>query len=263
MSFWSSPVSNNIRGLLTLAKREIMRFIAVAQQTIFPPVVTSALFLFIFGLSVGSKIKDIGVGYSYLEFIIPGVMTLHLISGSFENTSSSLFISRWHNHIQEILLSPLSYFEMVLGLLAGGVVRGLMVFVGVFIVSMFFQPIGIAHPVWLAFFTVATSVIFSCFGMIAALWANNFSMLSIWNIYIITPMTFLGGVFNPIQMLPGPLQKAALFNPMHHLVSGIRYSLLGYEESSLFISSLTAAILAVAAFSFTVFLFKSGYKLRS
>lgn len=253
----------NLRGFITLSKREIMRFMAVAQQTVFPPIITSSLFLFIFGLSVGQKIQDIGVGYSYLQFIIPGVMTLHLISGSFENTSSSLFISRWHNHIQEMLLSPLSYLEMVLGLLAGGIARGLIVFAGVFFVSLFFEPLTIAHPFWLVYFALTTSIIFSCFGMIAALWANNFSMLSIWNIYIITPMTFLGGVFNPIEMLPKPLQNIAVFNPMHHLVSGIRYSLLDYAESNLFQSATVALCLAFIAFAVTVYLFKIGYKLRS
>lgn len=254
---------SDIRGLATLSKREIVRFIVVAQQTIFPPVVTSALFLFIFGLSVGRNITDLGVGYNYLQFIIPGVMTLHLISGSFENTSSSLFISRWHNHIQEILLSPLSYFEMVLGLLIGGVVRGVMVFSGVFVVSQFFAPTGIHHPAALIFFILTTSVLFSCLGMMAALWANNFSMLSIWNIYVITPMTFLGGVFNPLSMLPEKLQHLAQYNPMHHLVSGIRFALIGYAESNIWISAGVAAVLALSSFGLTVYLFRIGYKLRS
>ena len=111
-------------GVLSLSKREILRFMTVANQTVFPPIVTSTLFMYIFGVALGSRIDFGTPGLSYLGFLVPGLMTMHLISSSYENTSSSLFIARWHNHIQEVLLSPLSYVEMVLGLLAVGVARG-------------------------------------------------------------------------------------------------------------------------------------------
>src|ERR1041384_7470541 len=130
-------ISNPI-GVLALSKREIHRFFSVASQTIFPPLVSSALFMYIFGVAIGSRIDFTSTGLPYLNFIVPGLMAMHLIASSYENTSASLFIGRWHNHIQEILLAPLSYIEMVLGLLAGGVARGIIVCICVWLVSLIF-----------------------------------------------------------------------------------------------------------------------------
>ncbi len=250
-------------GVWALSKREIHRFVSVANQTIFPPLVSSALFMYIFGVAIGSKINFSSTGLSYLQFIVPGLMTMHLISSSYENTSSSLFIGRWHNHIQEILLSPLSYMEMVLGLLAGGVARGMIVCLGVWITSLLFAPSLIAHPLALLYFMATISVIFSCAGMMGALWAEDFGMLSMWNIYIIVPMALLGGVFHPLSMLPTPLQIISHFNPMYYLICGIRWSMTGSSDTSLPICVGVAFFLASLFFIATVYLFKIGYKLRS
>lgn len=250
-------------GLRTLAKREVVRFLVVSHQTIIPPLVSSALFLFIFGLSVGSSVQFAGLSGGYLTYIVPGLVTLHLISGSFENTSSSLFISRWHNHIQEVLLSPLSYFEMVLGLLAGGVLRGTIVSGGVFVISAAFSGVGVAHPVAALYFLLTISVVFSCAGMMAALWAKDFGMLSMWSIYIITPLVFLGGVFNPVGMLPESIRFIAWINPMTYLVGGMRYAILGTSEFSVAVSALISGIGSVAFFAMTVHLFRIGYRLRT
>ncbi len=220
-------------GVLTLSKREIYRFLTVTGQTIFPPIISSALFMFIFGVAIGSRIDFSDTGLSYLGFIVPGLMTLHLISSSYENTTSSLFIARWHNHIQEVLLSPLSYFEMVLGLLAGGVARGIFVCIGVYLVSLFFSPIGITNILLLLYFMITISVIFACAGMIAALWAEDFGMLSVWNIYLIVPLVLMGGVFHPVKTLPSMIQKISQFNPMFYLVNGIRYSMTGMRDTSI------------------------------
>lgn len=255
-------ISNPV-GVWGLSKREIHRFIAVAGQSIFPPLMSSILFMYIFGIAIGSHL-DIEVTHlSYFEFLVPGLMTLHLVSNSYENTSGSLFIARWHNHIQEILLCPLSYIEMVIGLLAGGVVRGLIVFFGVYGISFLFEPLFIIHPWLLLYFAVSISVIFSCAGMIAALWAEDFGMLSVWSIYFIMPLVILGGVFHPTQLLPDIIQKISLFNPMHYLVNGIRYSITDFSDSSVFISALVSFVLMVGIFWWTVFLFKIGYKLRT
>ena len=213
---------NNPIGTLSLSKREILRFISVANQTIFPPLVSSVLFMYIFGVAIGSRVDLSSTGLSYLQFILPGLMTIHLISSSYENTSSSLFIARWHNHIQEVLLSPLSYFEMVLGLLAGGVARGFVVALGVLITSCFFTPLQIYHPFLLLYFVIMIAVIFSCAGMMGALWAEDFGMLSMWNIYVIMPLVFLGGVFYPVDLLPTPLKLATALNPMYYFVNGLR-----------------------------------------
>ncbi len=250
-------------GVLTLSKREIYRFVTVAAQTIFPPLISSALFMYIFGVAIGSRIDFSGTGLSYLGFIVPGLMTMHLISSSYENTTSSLFIARWHNHIQEVLLAPLSYFEMVLGLLAGGVARGFIVCTGVYIMSLLFSPMAIMHPFILLYFMVTVSVIFSCAGMISALWAEDFGMLNVWNIYCIIPLVLMGGVFHPIAMLPKVIQNISQFNPMFYLVNGIRYSVTGISDASILLCAALSILFALIFFFFTVYLFKIGYKLRT
>lgn len=252
-----------LRGLLALSRREILRYLVVAPQTLLPPILTSFLFLFIFGVSVGHNVSVGAHAVSYAAFIVPGLIAMQLISGSFENTSSSLFIARWHNHIQEILLSPLSYLEMVLGLLAGGVSRGLLNALGVYLISLLFAPAAVAHPFLLLFFAVALTVTFSCLGMMAALWANNFGMLSVWSTYVVTPLVYLGGVFTPVDMLPAKVQFFVRWNPLHYLVSGVRYSVTGNSEAAPLACALFAGALAAACLAFTAHLFKIGYKLRT
>lgn len=250
-------------GVLALSRREILRFIVVASQTIFPPLLTSCLFMYIFGVAIGGRLDFSSTGLSYLEFIVPGLMTMHLISASYENTSSSLFIARWHNHIQEVLLSPLSYFEMVLGLLAGGVVRAFIVCCGVYVASQMFVSLVIAHPLLLLYFILTISVIFACAGMLGALWAEDFGMLTMWNVYFIVPLVLLGGVFHPIEMLPKIVQDISRFNPMFYLVNGVRYSVTGVSDVSVWVAVAVTFFLSLAFFFFTVHLFKIGYKLRT
>ncbi|MCA9403613.1 MAG: ABC transporter permease [Candidatus Omnitrophica bacterium] len=250
-------------GTASLAKREIFRFLSVSTQSVFPPVLTSTLFIFVFGVALGNRIDFSSTGLTYLTFIVPGLMTMHLISTSYENTSFSLFLGRWHNHIQEILLSPLSYLEMVLGLLAGGVMRGVMVCTGIYLVSLIFGNIPALHPVLLLYFMIMISVIFSCVGMIAALWAEDFNMLNMWNIYIIFPLVLLGGVFHPIHLLPTVVQDISKFNPMFYLVQGMRFSVTGVSDISVLISALVTLGMALLFFLISVWLFKIGYKLRT
>lgn len=251
-------------GVASLARREINRFAVDAVRTIFPPLITSSLFLFIFGVTIGSRIDISSTGlHSYLQFIVPGIMTLHLISTSYENTSASLFIGRWHNHIQEVLLAPLSYVEMVLGLLAGGVMRGSIISLTIYLISMFFDLSPIHNPIALIYFILTISVIFSCAGMMGALWAEDFGMLNLWNIYVIIPLVFIGGVFHPMDMLPEFFQEISLFNPMFYLVQGMRYSVTGFSDANPLICAGVSGILALTLYSLTVLLFKIGYKLRT
>jgi len=255
-------VSNPI-GVLSLSKREIQRFLSVATQTLFPPLVSSTLFMYIFGVAIGRRVDLSSTGLTYLVFIVPGLMTMHLISSSYENTSSSLFIARWHNHIQEVLLSPLSYFEMVLGLLAGGLARGFIVCSGVFLVAHFFTSVPIHNPFVIIYFIFTISVIFSCAGMLGALWAEDFGMLTVWNVYLIMPLTFMGGVFYPVKVLPKFLQTFTAFNPMYYLINGMRYGITGVSDVSIYLCAAISLFLALGIFSFTVYLFSIGYKLRT
>lgn len=254
---------NNPIGVIALSKREISRFLSVATQTVFPPLVTSALFMLIFGVAIGGRLDFSATGLSYLGFIIPGLMTMHAISSSYENTASSLFIARWHNHIQEVLLSPLSYFEMVLGLLAGGMARGIIVSIGVLIISNVFAPTAIHNVFLLLYFLITITVIFSCAGMLGALWAEDFGMLTVWNTYVIVPLVLLGGVFHPVSMLPESVQMISKFNPMFYLVNGIRYSVTGVAQAPVILSMVVSLSMALILFYSTVYLFKIGYKLRT
>ncbi len=254
---------NNPIGVLSLSKREILRFLTVASQTVFPPIVSSMLFMLIFGVAIGKRLDLASTGLSYLQFIVPGLMTMHLISSSYENTTSSLFIARWHNHIQEVLLSPLSYFEMVLGLLAGGVARGTIVSLGIFLLSGIFGPVSVHNPLALIYFILTISVIFSCAGMIGALWAEDFGMLNVWNVYVIIPLVLLGGVFHPLRMLPSFVQVLSQFNPLYYLVQGMRYSVTGVSSCPVALSAGISLAMALILFYSTVYLFKIGYKLRT
>ncbi|MBF0386767.1 MAG: ABC transporter permease [Candidatus Omnitrophica bacterium] len=250
-------------GVATLAKREIVRFMVVAVQTIFPPWISSLMFMYIFGIAIGSQVSFPITGMTYLQFIIPGLMTMHLISSSYENTSASLFIGRWHNNIQEVLLSPLSYFEMVLGLLAGGITRGMLICVGVFGISQLFIQQSPIHPFVFLYFSLMISTVFSCAGLLAALWAEDFGMVNLWNVYLIVPAVLLGGVFHPLAMLPKPLQILSHFNPIHYLMSGMRYAVIGYSDQNIFLCAILAFVLAISFGCMTVWLFKKGYKLRT
>ncbi|MEW5895079.1 MAG: ABC transporter permease [Candidatus Omnitrophota bacterium] len=257
---------SNLEGLFTLMRREVVRFTTVGAQTVFPPLISSGLFMFIFGVTIGSRISIGQTGWDYFSFLIPGLVTMHAISSSYENTSSSLFIGRWHNHIQEVLLSPLSYFEMVLGLLTGGIVRGMVVATGVFLVSLFFSPMTILHPLLLLYLLTTITIIFSCAGMLVALWAEDFNMLTVWNTYLIVPLVMLGGVFHPVEILPPILQNISKFNPMFYLVSAVRYAVTGVSgtsQTAIWATALGMLLLAISIFYFTIYLFKIGYKLRT
>ena len=250
-------------GFRTLVKREVLRFFVVFTQTLVPPLISSALFMFVFGLSIGGRLNVSMEGLSYIQFIVPGLVMMHLIEGSYSNTSSSLFISRWHNLIQELLLSPLSYFEMVLGLLIGGMCRGILVASGVYGLSLIFTRFPI-HNGWIVlYFFVTVTFVFSCLGLLVGLWAEGFEKLSLWSTFVLTPLIYFGGVFHSVLMVPEPLRFVTKLNPIFYLVSGIRYGMTGVSDVPVQASIGLAAVLAVSLFCLAERLFRIGYKLRT
>ena len=250
-------------GFSALAKREVLRFFVVFSQTIVPPLISSSLFIFVFGFSIGRNLKLLVEGVSYIQFMVPGLVMMHLIESSYTNCSSSLFIARWHNHIQEVLLSPLSYFEMVLALLIGGVARGMITASGVYLVSLLFTRF-IFYNFWIvAYFFVVVTIIFSCLGLIVGLWAEGFEKLSVWGTFVLTPLIYFGGVFHSLEMVPSALRIVTRLNPIFYLVNGLRYGMLGVSDVSVAVSMGLAAFLAVALFVIVENLFRRGYKLRS
>ena len=250
-----------LTGFRTLILREIVRFTSVFTQTVLPPVVSSFLYIFIFGFSLGTRIDQIQ-GVPYLTFLIPGLLMMYVIEGSYANSSTSLFLSRWANNIEELLVTPLSYLEMVLAILLGGLARSLVTSVGVFCVSLVFVRFPVAHPWVVFYFLVFVSLIFSSAGMMVALFAEEFEHLSIISTFVITPLIFFGGVFHSISLVPGPLRLLTRFNPIFYLVNGMRYGMLGMSDAPILASMLVAAALFSLLFSTTVYLFKIGFKLR-
>lgn len=248
-------------GFQTLVRREIVRFVSVFMQTIIPPLVSNFLYIFIFGYSLGSMISTVD-GMPYLKFLVPGLVMMTVIEGSYQNASSSLFISRWANNIEELLVTPLSYFEMVLAMLIGGLARTLVTGCGVFAVSMLFIQFPVAHPVMVLFFMLFVSLIFSSLGMIVALFAEEFEHLTIATTFVITPLVFFGGVFHSIQMVPDALKGVTQFNPMFYMINGMRYAMLGSADIPVERSIAVVVALFAALFSATVYLFRIGFKLR-
>ncbi len=248
-------------GFYTLTKREILRFLKVWTQTILPTGITTLLYLFIFGFAIGRILPEIK-SISYLEFIIPGLLMMNVITTTYSNNSTSIFMFKWLNYIEGILVSPLSYIEIVGAFILGGIARGIVIGIGVYLVSLFFYSGSIFNPLLFAFLIIIVSLIFGSLGLITGLWAEDWDQLNIWSTFIITPLVFLGGVFHSITLVPESLQLITKINPIFYMVDALRYSMLGISESNLFIGFFIIIFLAAALFFFIVYLFKIGYKIR-
>ncbi len=248
-------------GLWTLVKREQVRTVKVINQVIWPPIISSLLYILIFGFSLG---KNFDVGeVSYLIFLVPGLIMMNFIMASYDEAASSLFLGKFINYIQELLIAPLSYFELVLGFLFGSVIRSFIIANIILIVFLFFIDVTIKYVFWYFYFIIVVSLFFAAIGLITALWAEKFDSLAIFNTFFITPLLFFGGVFHSIDLLPSMFQKLSLFNPLFYMIDGFRYSIIGSSSIDVFISALVVLILTIIAFIFSVYLFKKGYKLKS
>lgn len=248
-------------GFRALLEREVFRFFTVFTQTILPPIISSFLFIFIFGFFLGRDIQVIQ-GIPYLQFLIPGLVMMYLIENAYANTSSSLFIARWSGHIQELLVSPLSYAEMVLAMILGGLVRSFTVAFGVFIVSLFFVQFSMPH-IWIVlYFSLFVSLSFSCLGLIAGLLAEEWEHLSLLTTFILTPLIYFGGVFHSAQTIPNIFQIMMHLNPIFYMVNGMRYGMLGSADVKVTTAMSVVFGCFVVLFVVTVYMFKTGYKLR-
>ncbi len=252
----------SLTGFMTITEREIMRFLRVWQQTLIPPVITALLFILIFGYSLGSRISDVG-GIPYLEFIFPGLMMMGVIMSSYSNTSFSLYVSKFQGSVQEYLVAPISYWQIIFGMTLAGVLRGLLVGLGIMAVGLLFTNISIHNALVLLYFIVFVSLLFSFAGLVTGLWANNFDQVNIFSTFVITPLTYLGGVFYSVSMLPAFWGGVARANPILYMVDGFRFGFLGSSDIPVWISMLLVFVLALFFFILCIYLFKKGYKLRS
>ncbi len=249
-------------GFFTLFYRECHRFLRLPNQTLMPPVITATLYILIFGYSLGSRISDID-GVSYLTFLIPGLVMMSVISSSYGNTSSSLYIARFQGNVAELLVSSMSNFEIVLAIILGGVARGISVGICVAATAMLFGEVTISHFWITAFFVICVAFIFSAAGFVTALWAEDFDRLSVFQNYILTPLTYLGGVFFSVQMLPSFWEKLAMANPLLYCVNGLRYGYLGVSDVNMVIATVLVLLLSVAMYLWCYLLFRSGYKIKT
>lgn len=252
----------NVIGLQTFVGKEIQRFLRVFNQTLLSPWISALLYIFIFGYIVGERI-DLIQGVSYIQFVMPGIIMLNLISASFSQTSSSLYFQRFAKHIEEILVAPFSHIEIVIGYLVGGVVRGFIVGAGVYGIAILFGGAQIVN-IWLfILYSLAVAIIFSLLGLIVGLWAESFEQLTVLSTFVITPLTFLGGVFNSVEMLPSWIQVAVRFNPFFYFVDGLRYSMTGISEADPIIGAALTISLIVGLTALTWHLFRIGWKIRT
>ena len=252
----------NWTGLFTMFRREVKRTMRVAIQTLVAPVISAALYIFIFGTVIGTKIDDFA-GVPYISFVFPGILMLSIINASFASASSSLYFMRFTRGIEEVLIAPFSYFEMLVGFVGSAIVRALMVAALILCVGLAFGAVQLTNPLAFVGYVSAIAAIFAMLGIITALWAEGFEQLQSLNTFVITPLTYLGGIFYSITMLPGLAASITQFNPFFYFADGIRSSMIGYSEANTTIG--LVVILGLLSF-FAVLvtrLFQIGWKIRS
>ncbi len=255
-------MNTELIGLLTFIRREVRRFLRVSVQTLVSPWISATLFIFIFGGVVGSRIATIG-GVPYITFVLPGILMMNVLTATFSHTSSSLYFHRFARHIEEILVSPLSYTDMILGYLMGALVRGVFIGGGILIIGLLFGATSILHPFWFLVYLAAVSVLFALLGLVVGLWADGFEQLASLTTFIITPLSFLGGMFNTLDMLPPVLRTATLWNPFFYFNDGLRFSMTGIHEAPLSVGLIVIGCLTAVCAALVLYLFRTGWHLRA
>ena len=257
-----SDAARNWIALGTIARREVSRILRIWSQTLVPPAITMTLYFLIFGGLIGSRVGDMG-GFSYMQFIVPGLVMMSVIQNSYGNISSSFFGAKFGRHIEELLVSPMPNWVILGGYVAGAVLRGLMVGVIVLMIAMVFTPVRIPHPL-VTFTTVLLgATIFSLAGFVNAVYAKKFDDVAIVPTFILTPLTYLGGVFYSVTLLPGWAQAATHANPIFYMVNAFRYGLLGVSDVPLWVAyALMLGFVAVLS-ALSLWLLRRGVGLRS
>jgi len=249
-------------ALKTLFLKEVRRFSKVWLQTVLSPLVTTSLYFLVFGVALGSRLREIS-GVPYIQFVVPGLVMMTMIRDSFLNTSSSLFQSKINGTITDILVAPIGAFEMVLAYVGAAMIRAIIVGTLVYLVALSFTWFPLHHIGWTLFFGIFVPATLALLGMIAALWAQKFDHLAIFPNFVLLPLAFLGGVFYSIDLLPEPWNTVSRLNPLLYMVNGLRYGFLGVAD----VSPVTSAGVVLVSFLMVLgaasALLRSGYNLRS
>jgi ABC-2 type transport system permease protein len=253
---------SNLIALGTIARREVARILRIWAQTLVPPAITATLYFLIFGRLVGSRIGSMN-GYTYMEFIVPGLVMMSIIQNAYGNISSSFFGAKFGRHVEELLVSPMPNWVILGGYVAGGVLRGLMVGTIVLIIAMFFTAVRMPHPLVMVSTVFLGATTFSLAGFINAVYAKKFDDVAIVPTFILTPLTYLGGVFYSVKMLPPWAEAATHVNPIFYMVNAFRYGLLGASDVPLWVAYALMLGFAAALSTLALWLLKRGVGLRS
>ena len=251
----------NIHSIRAIYRFEMARTFRTLMQSIAAPVLSTSLYFIVFGAAIGSRVGDID-GISYGAFIIPGLVMLSLLNESISNASFGIYMPKWSGTVYELLSAPVSWFEVVIGYVGAAATKSVLLGVLILVTARLFVPYSIAHPVWMFAFLMLTSVTFSLFGFIIGLWADDFQKLQVVPLLVVTPLTFLGGAFYSISMLPPLWQKITLFNPVVYLISGFRWSFYGVADVHIAVSTGMTLGFMAACLLLVWWMFRSGYKLR-
>ena len=248
-------------GLYTFIRREVERTLRVATQTLVTPWISALLYIFVFGSVVGRKI-DLIAGVPYISFVLPGILMMNVISSAFGSSSSSLYFQRFQRTIEEMLVAPFSHLEMIIGFVMSGIVRAMIIALGIFVLALLFGGAHIAHIGLFILVIFLVSTIFSLLGVLVGLWANNFEQLNVLTTFVIMPLSFLGGTFYSVQMLPERFRAIAYFNPFFYFIDSTRCAMIGVCESNPFVG-FGVMIGLVLLFGWLVWtLFERGWRLR-
>ncbi|MEK7079923.1 MAG: ABC transporter permease [Patescibacteria group bacterium] len=248
-------------GYYTMVRKDFIRIVRIWSQTLLPPVVTMALYFAIFGTFIGSQVAAIH-GYPYIQFIVPGLLMMSVITSSYMNTVSTFYFAKWTRTIDELLVSPMPSWVIIGGFVSGGLTRAFLVGVLVTIVSLFFTHLTIFNVGVIFAALVLTALFFSLLGLINGIYAKSFDAINIVPTFVLTPLTYLGGVFYSIDQLPGIFRTLSLANPILYMVNAFRYGFLGVSDVPLSISFGVMGGLTLAAFLLTIYLFHKGAGLK-
>ena len=252
----------NFIAFQTILYKEIHRFTRIWIQTLLPPVITTTLYFIIFGNLIGRHVPMME-GYHYIDFIVPGLVMMAIINNAYTNVVFSFFSAKFQKNIEEILVSPMPNLFILLGYIAGGVTRGLFVGTIVLIIALFFSNVTIQHPILMLVIAFITCILFSLGGFINAMYSRKFDDVNIIPVFILAPLTYLGGVFYSINLLPPIWQKITLLNPLLYIVDAYRYSFLGISDINIYYALGTIIVLTLVLFGFALRLLNRGYGLRT
>jgi ABC-2 type transport system permease protein len=255
--------SPNLVALYTIVRREIARILRIWTQTLIPPAITVTLYFVIFGKLIGSRIGPIAGGFSYMQYIVPGLVMMNVITNSYGNISSSFFGAKFQRSVEEMLVSPMPNWVILLGYVLGAVARGLAVGLLALLIALFFTSLHVVHPLITFLSVLLGATIFSLAGFVNAMYAKKFDDIALVPTFVLTPLTYLGGVFYSISMLGEPWQTISRINPIVYMVNAFRYGVLGVSDVHVGASFVVMLVFVASLAAFALFLLKRGIGLRS